>query len=38
MKIPSDGVNNLKVVDGGAGLEHPKAMRSCIGDAAQLHG
>jgi len=38
MKIPSGGVDNLKVVDGGAGLEHPKARLSCIGDATQLHG
>jgi hypothetical protein len=36
MEIPSVGVDNLKVVDGGAGLEHPKAMLSCIGSAAQL--
>ena len=38
MEIPTGGIDNRKVVDGGEGLGHPKATLSCIGDAAQLHG
>jgi len=38
MEIPTGGIDNRKVVDGGASVEHVKATLSCIGDAAQLHG